>query len=496
MLRKKILTNTFINTVGKFLSFLLQLFIITFLIKSIGKESYGLLVLALAIVGNTNLLEAGFGLSVTKYVAEYHAKKDNKMMMEIVNTNFLVATVLALIFSLLLVIINEFVIDKIFAIPHESIEEVKNLIRILIGLSIIEFWSASIMRIAEGLQKYMLVRIMELIKWSLRGGFVVFAAMAGYRLEGIGFAYLAAGALSLFIFYVAVFTEKNGLIIGIRFISTKSFKLLFSFSIWIFLSKIFSFFSYRIDTILIGLFLSPVYLTYYNIAFKIYEMMSFGFSVLSYTVVPVTSELNVLVDKKRLNILFQKSTKYLLLTMYPLLTFLLFYSGFIIKLWVGKGFETSVTLCQLFMISLFFTAIGFSGAQIVVGLDRLKELVPYSGLAVLINFTTSLILIQKIGINGVVIGTIIGTIFIMTGYLYYFMKLFDFSITGFLKDILWWPSAIAAILSLFFVITKNFYISIIVLIFTILFVFKFIVDKEDRDAILRFAFLKKSYYQK
>ena len=491
MLKKKILSNTLINSGGKLLSFFLQLFIIAYLIKAFGRDTYGIFALSLAISANTNLLEAGFGLSVTKYVAEYHASGDRESLLKIINTNFLVSTVLAALFSVILLLINEFFLDRIFFIPAELIKDAKGLIRILISLSIIEFWSASIIRIAEGFQKYFLVRVIESVKWVLRSGFIVIATVMGYGLAGIGAAYLAAGVLILIVLYLAVFAGNSSLVIGIRFMNMDSFKSLFGFSIWIFLSKMFAFFSYRIDTILIGIFLTPVYLTYYNVAFKIYEMASFCFSVLSYTVVPVSSELNAVSDKKRLYLLFQKSTKYLLLGMYPVLVFIMFYCSFIIRLWIGEGFEASVMLCQLFIISLFFTAVGFSGAQIVVGLNRLKELVLYSGIATMINFTISLVLIQKIGVNGVVIGTITGTIIIMTGYLYYFMRLFDFTFTNFLKNILLWPLVTVAMLSIFFVITKNFYTGLIALVFTIFIVFKFIVDKEDREVILRLAFLRK-----
>ena len=72
------------------------------------------------------------------------------------------------------------------------IKDAKGLIRILISLSIIEFWSASIIRIAEGLQNYLLVRIIESVKWILRAGFIVIATAMGYGLAGIGAAYLAS----------------------------------------------------------------------------------------------------------------------------------------------------------------------------------------------------------------------------------------------------------------------------------------------------------------
>ncbi|MEW6600335.1 MAG: oligosaccharide flippase family protein, partial [Nitrospirota bacterium] len=162
MLRRKIFLNTIINSGGKLLSFALQLFIITYLIKVLGKDSYGIVVLALALVANTNILEAGFGLSVTKYVAEYKAKGDWLRLLQTINTNLVISTLLGIVMSVILAVINEFFLEKIFTIPSGLVSDARNMIRALIVLSFAEFWSVSLIRVAEGFQKYTLARSMEL----------------------------------------------------------------------------------------------------------------------------------------------------------------------------------------------------------------------------------------------------------------------------------------------------------------------------------------------
>src|SRR4030066_270633 len=122
MIRKRIFKNTFSNSIGKILSFAFQMAIVSYLVKNLGKEAYGSIVLALALAANIQLLEAGFGIGVTK--------------------------------------------------------------------NIIEFWSVSIIRVAEGFQKYFAVRLIEVAKWGLRLLFVVIAVKNGYGLTGVGLAYL------------------------------------------------------------------------------------------------------------------------------------------------------------------------------------------------------------------------------------------------------------------------------------------------------------------
>ena len=484
MYRKQIILNTFINFCGKFLSFAVQLFLITYLIKNIGMDAYGIVVLAFALVGNANLLEAGFGLSITKYVAEYNAKGEWRRLLEVVNTNFVVTTLLALIFCLVIFVINEFLLEKIFTIPDNLINTTKDLIRILILFSLVEFWSVGIMRVAEGFQKYSLMRSVELFKWFLRAIFTVAAIEMGYGLVGVGIAYLCSGIINFAVLYLLLFNRTSNLKLDLRLSNKESFKLLFGFSIWIFLSKAFAFISYRIDTIVIGIFLPPVNITYYNIAFKVYEALNYGFSLISSTLVPIASEIEAAMNREKLSALFKKASKYTVMLMYPILIFSFFYSERIIRLWLGSGFDVSTVLSRLLIFSLFFMALVFSGTVMMTGMNRVKALVKYNGIASVINLITSVILVREICVYGVVVGTLIGTFIIVAGYFYQMMREFNFSSLWFLNGVVLKPALLTVVLFSTFMVFQNMYISILSVVIYFLAVFAFLVDKDDRKSIL------------
>lgn len=485
MLRKRIFLNTAVNSGGKFLSFAFQIFIITYLIKTLGKEAYGMVVLALALVGNTNLIEAGFGLSVTKYVAEYKAKDDWKRLLEIVNTNFVVVTIIAVGFCSVLFIINEVFLEKIFTIPANFLQPAKGMIRILILLSFVEFWSVSIMRVLEGFQQFSVARGMEVLKWLLRLVFIILAVEKDYGLPGVGAAYFAAGIINLAILYLFAFSRTSRLKLNILLSNKESFKLLFGFSIWIFLSKAFAFISYRIDTIVIGIFLPLENLTYYNIAFKVFDVLRYGFSLISSTLVPVTSEIAAVMNKERISLLFRKASKYTILPMFPILIFFFFHSDKVIKLWIGSGFEKSVVLSQLFIASLFFTALVSSGSEMMTGMNKLKVLVKYNGVGSLINLVASVILVQKIGVYGVVVGTLIGSSIVSAGYLYQMMKEFSMSLIEYLKDIVVVPILLTIALGIMMLGFRSVWFGFFGVLIYYMVVFALIVDKEDKESGLK-----------
>lgn len=485
MLRKKIFLNTAVNSGGKLLSFALQIFIITYLIKVLGKDAYGVVVLALALVANTNILEAGFGLSVTKYVAEYKAKGDWQRLLQTINTNLVISTVLGLVMCLVLTLINEVFLEKIFTIPAELVSDTKNMLRALILLSFAEFWSVSLIRVAEGLQKYALARSMELIKWLFRAVFVFIAVYAGYGLAGIGIAYLAAGILNLVIVYIKIIMQDPDLRLSPSLCSRESFGELFGFSIWILVAKVFAFLSYKIDVIILGIFLPPANLTYYNVAFKIFEILRYGLSLISSTLVPVTSELNAATDRKRIAMLFEKATKYSVLAIAPMLVLFYFYMDLIIQLWFGEGFETAVILGRLFIISLSAMAFITSGTEMMVGINRVKTLVKFNATATAVNLAVSLYLVRIIGAPGVVIGTVLGSFVIMFTYLPSMIKSFDVAPGPFLINVVLKSGLplVVMISCIFFIPayagTIAGFIAYVFISYTLL------IDKDDLKTILR-----------
>jgi O-antigen/teichoic acid export membrane protein len=90
--------------------------------------------------------------------------------------------------------------------------------------------------------------------------------------------------------------------------------------------------------------------------------------------------------------------------------------GWIVELWVGEGFETSVLLGKLFIIALLAIAPAAIGGVMMIGLDKLKVLVKFNAVATAVNLALSIYLVQTIGVQGVVIGTVAGSFIILVTY--------------------------------------------------------------------------------
>lgn len=430
MLRKAIFRNSAINALGKAFNYAVQLLLISYLVRSIGGEAYGVFVIALALIGNSNLLEAGFGLSVTKYAAECRARNDAEGLNRVVNTGFLVNTALAAVFSLAILAVSFLFLGFFFKVPAELLPSVRELMLILLALSFFEFWTVGFIRVAEGLQRYALARGMENVKWGFRFAFTAAAFVFRRDLTGLGLAYLAAGIADFAVLAYFIYGPRSAIKFDLRLADRTTFRGMLSFSVWILISKISALFFYRINSIVIGVFLEPVYAAYYSVGSKIYELLRYGFCIISSTLVPVSAELAARDDKRRLGQLFEKSAYYTALLMAPCIAFAAFRSEELVRLWMGAGFAPAAPLARLLIISLAPTLFVASGAEILVGLGQMRQLVVYGAAGSLVSFFISVAFIKTHGINAVAVGAIAGSAVTAAGYLYKMTDYFSFAGAG------------------------------------------------------------------
>jgi O-antigen/teichoic acid export membrane protein len=185
-----------------------------------------------------------------------------------------------------------------------------------------------------------------------------------------------------------------------------------------------------------------------------------------------------------MRLLYQKATKYTALIMFPILIIAYVHAEDVIRIWMGDGFAVSVGLSKLFIVSLFFVSIVSSGTEMMIGLNRIRELILVAGIASIVNLLVSIILVRNIGVAGVVVGTVVGSIITAIGYLHRINKAFDVSMTDFWKSVLLRPVLVLLPLLLIYAAIGNLIIADILFIIASPFLLFVMVDKDDRHAFL------------
>ncbi len=122
-------------------------------------------------------------------------------------------------------------------------------------------------------------------------------------------------------------------------------------------------------------------------------------------VMPMASHLDANDRQDSLQSLFMRGTKYTVALITPIVVTLIVLAKPLILRWLGPLFVTQSLNAQILILPQLFMATATLGDSIITGKGRLPERLPYVLAITLGNLVLSLLLVQRFGILGVVLGT-------------------------------------------------------------------------------------------
>lgn len=405
-MEKKILKNININMMITIVVSLLSFIINKNFAKYMGVEELGLMRLFTQLIAYLNLAELGLGTASTYALYKPLAEKNIKKINTIVSTINSFYNKIAFFILIVGMLIN-------FMLPLIIKETNLNIFKIFI------YWSLYVLSVASSYfgskysilftanQEYMYVRKIQ--------------GLSRIIFQSIQIAILLY--TQLFIFFIIVMTLEN-LVIYIMY--RKYFIKNYSYiedvkerelSIYkdiknIFWHKIGTVIVFNTDYIIITKFLSLGAVGIYSSYLMIGQMILTLVSVLSSVLTPIIGNYIAVNNKENIYLFWKKlNSLYIFLGCF-ICSCVYFLSSFFVQLWLGKEyilpkFTILLITINLFiqiirqMIEIFKTNSGFFDDKYVPLLESL------------INLILSLYLVKIMGLNGVIIGTVISNIIIV-----------------------------------------------------------------------------------
>ncbi len=408
-IKKRILSNTFINIVGKGLSVGVQVVLLAFLVRSLGEARYGIFVLGISLFMLSNIFEAGLGIGLVRHVAHLNARGDRKNLEATIRAYFLLIASITAGFTILIYGFRNY-LPVVLKLDPQAARALISLTGPLIIYIIGEMAYLSFSRVLEGFQEYLLLRKMEIAKWMLRLIFVVSFVIYDPLIQNIFLAYALSTVLSLALFHRSWRKALNLQKQDRPLPGLSHFIELLKFALPINIRKVAAFLAYRADVFLISIFVNTVAITYYYIAFKLYEVVGFVMSLCSSVVIPATSEIAAKHDTRVLKRLYLKGTKYTLIVIGPLIVFAFGYSSQLLKMWVGDIYDATAGGARLFLVALLISSLTHYGNEMLVGMGKLRKPTVVILLSSVINFIISLALVQRMGFLGPIVGVLAGSL--------------------------------------------------------------------------------------
>ncbi len=455
---------TILNTV-------ISLFLTPFILYKLGDVEYGIYRTVQSLTGQLAIVSIGIGTVTTVMISRYNARNDKNTERD--KENYLsLGIAIAIAISVLILIVGVILylfIDTLYAntlLPNEILLVKKLYIISLLNISLIQFRDIFV-GVEHAYEKFVFCNGMKVLRLLLRTALLVVCLSIGMRSVAVVTSDLLLTVVLLISDLIYVFGVLK-MKAKFHFLDKKLIKLLFTFSLAVFLQTIVNQVNQNLDGVILGAMIPPERVAVYSLALTIYVAFNSLSSAIASMFTPEASRI-VQQDGSR-NSLMNFVVK---VGRYQFFVIAFILGGFIsigqnfVCIWGGEDKMDVYWISLILLIPMGYANM-LCGANSV--LDALMKRMGRSIILIitaLCNAVVSIILVNCIDYWGAAIGTatsvVIGQILILS---IYYKKVFGFSITEFYKRstkgiILAAILSIVIVLPLEFFLDKNYILFVI-----------------------------------
>lgn len=380
--------NTLLNFIGQAIPLVVGVVTIPFIIRGLGTERFGLLSLAWVILGYFTVFDLGLGQATTKYVAEALGRGDEDQVPRLVWTAVTVQGLLGLVGALVLVGITPLLVEHILKIPPELMGEARATFYLLALSAPVVLVSSSFSGLLGAAQRFDLVNAVRIPASASIFILPLLGLILGLQLPGI----VALLLVSRFIALLALVTLDLRVFQNLRKFSASFglFRRLFTYGGWVTVTSIVAPVLGSLDRFLIASLLSIAAVAYYTAPYEAVARLWIIPGSLTMTLFPAFSALWGIEERQRLERLFARSLKYVLLALAPIVLMLVLFAREVLQTWLGSDFAMhSVTVLQILALGILVNSLAQPPYALLQGVGRpditaklhLLELPIYVGIA-------------------------------------------------------------------------------------------------------------------
>lgn len=385
--------------IGRLTYYLSGGLVTVFLARLLDPDAYGLLQLALAVFAIVEILsKAGLAGSAARYIAEYREIDPGQIphiIKHVTKYSFVTIITVAIIF---------------FFFPHQiaSIIGEQSLTPFLQIGAVFLLASPTVANIRSILQGFDKIKISSIIYsiqgislFILAGGLVFFGFGAIGALWGYIASYLLAAVLGLIVIYrIYIQYDPGTLEEGLS-------RRMLEYSLPIVSTQSANTIDNRVDTLLIGFFLSPVSVSYYVIGKQIVQFLDAPGAALGYTLAPELGRQKAAKEGERVSRMYETSLVYILSLHIPSAAGLILIAEPLIEYIFGTEYLGGVPVLQLLAIhTVLLSAMNITGGTLDY-FGRARARAAAKMIASIINIVLNIILIPILGIIGAATATVV-----------------------------------------------------------------------------------------
>jgi len=389
--------------------------LIVILSRLLNPDGYGLLFLAISVLGVANLFsKLGIGRSAARYISEYK-ETDPGQIPHILR--------FTLLFNLLTITVVSIAVLLSYRHISELIGEPNLAPFLLIGILYIVFSTLTklVRSILQGFENIEIGALIYAIDRVSRLFFAIGLVFLGYgalgALVGYVLSFICASSIGLFYIYFRHYrTNKPGKI------SSNLRRRIVEYTVPLTATSVASVLDKHIDTILVGFFLNPAAVGFYTIGKQVLTVMMTPMAALRTTLSPTYKSQKEIGKEETATKLYEEGLYHGLLLYIPGAAGLIILTEPFVELVFGNEYLGAVPILQVLAIYAVLQSVTSLTSEGLDFLGRARERSIVLGITAVLNVFLNIIFIPQFGVVGAAIATII------TYSIYTFANLYIMSI--------------------------------------------------------------------
>jgi O-antigen/teichoic acid export membrane protein len=404
------------------------------ILKKIGVGGYGTWAVFLAISALTSLADLGLVGTLSKFIADYYARRDYVALRRALNSGLSLFILLAAIVICILAGAAVPVARWFFHGSTVSQAEIVHLFRlflIVIGANILNLLFSSV---TTGLQRLDLTNMISAGNVFLGALFSALLLLNGWGLSGLVYGYIVSATLTVIAYVITIRRLLPQVAINPAEFDWAEAKKLFSFSSRFYVTQAAVAVHTQIEKVFLAVLIGVTPVGWYDIASDVSLKVRGAIGFVLSPVLPAASELNALGDARRTRELYFRTHKYLALIGVPAICLMAAVASRFVQLWIGHGMSMVAFPLSVLVVVNFMNLATGPGFLIFAGRGYLKPGVQSAVLGVVLNIPLSLVLIYRFGFSGAVVGTSISLLAASGYFVYVFHRDTGYSFSRLLKE--------------------------------------------------------------
>ncbi len=388
-----------------FFEVVVGLFLMPFIIHSLGDRMYGLWMVIFSFLGFFWILDLGLSSAIERYVSRALGTEDFEEANAIINTT------LALFFLIgLLALLVTVIVSLMAPVFFKDIQEV-NLFRKLILILGFNTAVSFPMRVFTGLinahLRFDLRAVISFVKLLLRAVLIVILFSMGYGIITLALITLGVSLLDYYLHFMFSRRVARYLKLSFTLIDKSRIRQLSVYSSFTFIGRIADRLRFGVDNFVIAAFVGLNLVTIYAIAARLIEyFISIIESAMGMTF-PIFSRIEGRGDYESLKEKYILTTKISGYFAMLVGSSLIMYSRAFIERWMGEEYLSAYPVLVILAVPTMIALIQNPSIGLLYGTSKHKFFAISNSIEGVANLALSLILVRKFGIIGVAYGTAI-----------------------------------------------------------------------------------------